>query len=93
MNISRAAVFILSITDPMKYFVWFLVVALVILHQDYWQWHRSDLVFGFLPYPLTYHMGISIATAIVWILAVKFCWPESLKETDKPTKSPLGENE
>ena len=59
----------------MKYFVWILVLALIVLHQDYWQWNDATLDFGFLPRALTYHIGISLGAAAVWLLAVKFCWP------------------
>jgi hypothetical protein len=59
----------------MKYFLWILVLTLVILHQDYWQWNETGLVFGVLPRTLAYHMGLSVAAAFVWALAVRFCWP------------------
>jgi hypothetical protein len=61
----------------MRYLVTILLVLLVILHQDYWQWEDSSLVFGFLPRALAYHIGISLAAAAVWWLAVTYCWPDS----------------
>ena len=64
----------------MKVFIWFLVIVLIVLHQDYWQWENGTLVFGFLPYSLAYHVGISLAASVVWILATKFCWPAGLTE-------------
>ena len=63
----------------MKYIVWLLIILLVVFHQDYWQWENSTLVFGFLPYGLVYHAGISLAAAVVWVLAVRFCWPGDLE--------------
>jgi hypothetical protein len=63
----------------MKYVVWSLVALLLILHQDYWQWGIATLDFGFLPRSLTYHACISIASAAVWLLATKFCWPSGLE--------------
>ncbi len=66
----------------MKYLVWIMVVVLVILHQDYWQWDNSTLVFGFLPYSLAYHAGISVAAAILWTLAVFHCWPKGLDDVE-----------
>ena len=66
----------------MKYLIWCLVVLLVILHQDYWQWNNATLDFGFLPRAMTYHVGISIAAAVVWWLATQFCWPETLDPAD-----------
>lgn len=64
----------------MKYFVWFLIAVLIVLHQDYWQWNNATLVFGFVPFSLLYHAGISVAAATVWVLAVKYCWPPGLDD-------------
>ena len=68
----------------MKFAIWILVLLLLVFHQDYWQWHDTSLDFGFLPRTLTYHIGISLAAAAVWMLATKFCWPEGLDEVSKP---------
>ena len=72
----------------MKPLVWILIILLIIFHQDYWQWGRDDLIGGFLPYALAYHMAISLATAGVWLLAVKFCWPQDVDDVkaDDATK-------
>ena len=64
----------------MRYFVWMLVALLVVLHQDYWQWDNDSLVFGFLPYTLAYHAGVSIAAAVVWMLATRWSWPDHLED-------------
>lgn len=64
----------------MRYVVWMLVALLVVLHQDYWQWHDASLAFGVLPYALAYHAGISIAAAVVWILATRWAWPDHLED-------------
>ena len=58
----------------------FLILVLLVLHQDYWQWDRADIVLGFLPYTLAYHAAISLAAVFVWILAVVFCWPSDLAD-------------
>ncbi len=60
----------------MRYFVGLLLIVLVILHQDYWQWNDTSVVFGFLPWTLVYHIGLSLAAAAVWYLAVTCCWPQ-----------------
>lgn len=70
----------------MKYSIWIFVALLLVFHQDYWQWANTSLDFGFLPRTLTYHVGISIAAAIVWMLATKFCWPEGLEDSTEPAK-------
>lgn len=73
----------------MKYVVWGLVVLLLVAHQDFWFWDDPTLVFGFVPIGLLYHVGISLAAALTWFLAVLFCWPEGLEEetlaADAPT--------
>ncbi len=61
--------------SPMFYIVWGLVIALIILHQDNWFWDDSRLIFGFLPITLLYHMGLSLAATVTWLLAIKFAWP------------------
>ena len=62
----------------MKYVFAILVIILFVLHQDYWQWDNTQIVLGFVPYTLLYHVILSIATAIVWLLVVQFCWPKHL---------------
>lgn len=56
--------------------IWLAVILLIILHQDFWFWDTYEpLVFGFMPIGLAYHVGISIAAAIVWFCATKYCFP------------------
>ncbi len=62
----------------MKYVIWALVVLLIILHQDNWNWDKGDLVFGFIPIGLAWHAGISIAASVVWFLSTIFAWPQEL---------------
>jgi len=59
----------------MRHLVGLLLIVLVILHQDYWQWNDTSLELGFLPWTLAYHVGLSLAAALVWFLAVVYCWP------------------
>lgn len=60
----------------MRVLVYGLLVLLAIVHQDYWWWDKIDpLVFGFVPIGLAYHAGVSIVAAILWAMAVKYCWP------------------
>ncbi len=58
-----------------KTVIWSLVVLLIVLHHDLWFWNDATLLFGFLPITLAYHMGISIAAAAVWLMAIKLIWP------------------
>ena len=59
-------------------YIWIPVIVLLILHQDYWQWDRNELVFGFMPYTLAYNIGISLGTAVLWIVVCTFMWPTGL---------------
>lgn len=61
-------------------YLWIPVIVLLILHQDYWQWDRNELVYGFLPYTLAYNMGISLGTAALWIIVCTFMWPTELDQ-------------
>ena len=63
------------------------VILLLILHQDYWQWERNDIVFGFLPYTMAYNIGISVATALLWVVVCAFLWPESDSQFDQGDRS------
>lgn len=59
---------------------WVLVFALLICHQDYWQWERNEIVFGFMPYTMAYNIGISLATAVLWIFVCTALWPKHLED-------------
>ncbi len=64
----------------MKYLVWGLVLLLVVLHQDIWNWDNDHLLLGCIPVTLAYHAGISIAASIVWFLASTLAWPKDLED-------------
>jgi hypothetical protein len=63
-----------------KLLLTFLVLAVYLLHQDFWNWKKTDLVFGFLPIGLAYHAGYSILASITMALLVKFAWPKHLED-------------
>jgi hypothetical protein len=56
-----------------------LVLALAILHQDFWFWDSDTLVLGFMPIGLAYHAMYSIVAACLWALAIKIAWPHHLE--------------
>jgi hypothetical protein len=56
------------------------VVALYVLHQDFWFWRRGHLVFGFIPIGLFYQGCFSIAAALLMWLLVKQAWPGHLEQ-------------
>jgi hypothetical protein len=70
----------------MRWIVWLMLVVLVVLHQDFWQFDDGTIWFGFLPYGLAYHIVLSLAATGIWSLAVKFCWPAGLVDSTS-TKS------
>lgn len=57
-----------------------LVLALYLLHQDFWFWKSATpLAFGFLPIGLFYHLVYTLAVAGVMWLLVKLAWPAHLE--------------
>lgn len=69
-----------------------LAILLAILHQDFWNWDNSNLVFGFMPTGLFYHACYSVVAATLWAFAIKYAWPTELVEwaemetDDEPTR-------
>lgn len=63
----------------MRNIVWILVIALFVLHHDFWYWEDTTLLFGFMPIGLFYHAMYSLAAGFVWFLAVKFAWPRHIE--------------
>ena len=75
----------------MKFVVYGLIVVLAIFHQDFWWWDRLEpLVFGFIPISLAYQAGVSVAAAVLWAMAVKYCWPKEADVVDA-MPDPTGE--
>ena len=63
-----------------------LVVAMYVLHQDFWNWQRIEpLVFGFLPIGLAYHAAYSILAAGMMAVLVRFAWPRHLENIEPHT--------
>jgi len=60
-----------------------LILAVYVVHQDWWNWHRIfPLVFGFLPAGLAYHVAYSILASILMAVLVKLAWPKHLEDTE-----------
>ena len=64
-----------------------LMVAVYVLHQDYWNWKSKEVVFGFLPVGLAYHACYSILCACLLAVLVKFAWPKHLEKTEPPNEA------
>jgi hypothetical protein len=58
-------------------------VVLYVLHNDWWFWYDPSIVLG-LPIGLTYHVGYSIAAALLMLLFVRFAWPSHLEVIEEP---------
>ncbi len=73
----------------MKKLLLFLMIAGVyVLHQDFWNWKSTDIVLGFLPIGLAYHVGYSILAAIMMAVLVKFAWPTYLEHSEPHDSNP-----
>ena len=64
----------------MRTLVWVLVLVLAIAHFDFWYWDDRTLLFGFLPIGLGFHAGFSLACGLLWLMAVRFAWPQDLED-------------
>ncbi|MCA9176746.1 MAG: DUF3311 domain-containing protein [Planctomycetales bacterium] len=65
---------------PGVLFISGLVLLLLILHQDNWNWNSRTMLFGFMPMSLFYHACLSVAASVTWFLATKFAWPTDLSD-------------
>jgi hypothetical protein len=75
-------------TPVRKLVLTLLVLAVYILHQDFWNWKKAEpLIFGFLPPGLAYHAGYSILATITMAILVRFAWPAHLENVQP--ESPL----
>jgi len=54
-------------------------VLLAIAHQDFWNWDRAQLYFGFLPSGLAYHAAFTLVVVLFWILMIRFAWPDEVE--------------
>jgi hypothetical protein len=69
-----------------KWLLLFLVLLLIVLHQDYWNWKAAEpLAFGFLPIGLAYHVIYALACAGLMSLLVRFAWPTELESAAPET--------
>ena len=64
----------------MKYALALLVVIVIALHQDFWNWTDKSLVLGILPVGLAYHGLYALVAAGTMALLVRFLWPRELDE-------------
>jgi hypothetical protein len=53
-----------------------IVLALAVLHHDFWLWENASLVFGFVPAGLAYHASFSVVAGLAWAVVVFLVWPK-----------------
>ena len=71
-----------------------LIVALYILHQDFWFWRTAQpLIFGFLPIGLFYHACFTLAVSMVMWLLIGQAWPAHLEAEEEEATHRDGEDE
>lgn len=56
-----------------------LVIGMILLHQDFWFWKSTYLVFGFIPIGLAYHIAYSLLAACMFAVLVWKYWPAGLE--------------
>jgi hypothetical protein len=67
-----------------KNLVFLLILAVYVVHQDFWNWKKFDpMIFGFLPSGLAYQAAYSIACAVLMAILVKTVWPKHLEGPEK----------
>lgn len=71
----------------MKWLLTFVVIVVVLLHQDSWLWTDKRLVFGFLPIGLAYHVGYMFLASATMALLVRFAWPVELERAETTSSS------
>ncbi len=68
-----------------------LVIAVYVLHQDFWNWKKAEpLVFGFLPIGLAYQAGYSILATVMMAVLVRAVWPKHLENVEPATNDQTG---
>ena len=60
-----------------------LFFALLILHQDFWNWDQGDLLLGLFPVGLAYHAAFSVLCAALGALAVYRAWPADVESQSR----------
>lgn len=64
----------------MKWLLTLMVIVVIALHHDVWNWTNKTLVLGFLPVGLAYHAGYAVLASLMMAVLVKAAWPSHLEE-------------
>jgi len=72
----------------MRWILGILTVALIVVHQDFWNWETAyPLAYGFLPVGLWYQVLFCIAASILMALFVFALWPKHLEDAHPETEA------
>lgn len=58
------------------------VFLLILIHQDLWFWDDEDLMFGFLPIGLAFHIFYTIVISVFWFAISIFAFPKNHSSKD-----------
>ena len=61
-----------------RWTLYLALIALYLLHKDYWFWQNPTLVIG-LPVGLAYHIAFCVVVTVLMALLVKYAWPSHLE--------------
>ena len=64
-----------------RWILYVTLVALFLLHNDFWFWDSPKVVLG-LPIGLLYHIGFCVAAAVLMALTINHAWPHHLQDED-----------
>jgi hypothetical protein len=57
--------------------VWLLIITLIVLHHDFWQWDRIEpILWGWAPVALWYHVVYTLLCVAALYLLGRWIWPE-----------------
>jgi hypothetical protein len=77
----------------MKWLLTLLVIAVIALHQDFWNWTNKSLVLGFIPIGLAYHASYAVVASITMAILVHYLWPKHLEEIEPHNDVIAGESQ
>ena len=61
---------------PSKIFAAGLILILIVVHQDFWNWGVTERTIGGLPQGFVFQVGLSIAAAFTWLIVTMVAWPK-----------------
>jgi len=72
----------------MKWLLVLLVLVVYALHQDTWNFPKTEPFLGPLPIGLAYHALYCVIAAALLAVLVRFAWPAELEEVESLAPQP-----